>query len=94
MILLAAGSGLTNPSLSALVSLHSPPGSQGEVLGAFQSMGALGRLIGPALGGFLFSVGGATMPYAVASSMMAVALLLAAILRQRVRAAPTPARAG
>jgi MFS transporter, DHA1 family, tetracycline resistance protein len=93
MVLLAAGSGLTNPSLSALVSLHAPAGSQGEVLGAYQSMGALGRIVGPALGGFLFSVGGASAPYVVASSMMAAALLLAAVLRHRVRAAPRAAGA-
>jgi predicted MFS family arabinose efflux permease len=88
MVMLAAGAGLTNPSLSALVSLHAPAGSQGEALGAYQSMGALGRILGPALGGFFFSIGGASMPYAVASSMMVAALVIAAVLRQRVRAAP------
>ncbi|MBM4378830.1 MAG: MFS transporter [Deltaproteobacteria bacterium] len=70
MAVLALGSALTSPSLSAWVSLRAPADRQGEVLGAYQSMGSLGRLLGPASGGALFSGAGAVAPFAVAAGMM------------------------
>jgi multidrug resistance protein len=84
MCLLAAGSGLTNPSMSAVVSLHAPPERQGEVLGAYQAMGSLGRILGPALGGFLFTVEGPSLPYVVAGLMMAVGVVGAVLLARRL----------
>ncbi|MBF0402249.1 MAG: MFS transporter [Magnetococcales bacterium] len=51
LALIAAGSGLVHPSLSSLVSLNSSAEQQGFVLGMFQSMSALGRGVGPVLGG-------------------------------------------
>ena len=91
MGLLAAGSGLTNPSMSAVVSLHAPPERQGEVLGAYQAMGSLGRIVGPALGGLLFTVEGPSLPYVVAGLMMAVGTVWAVLLARRLVQTAPPA---
>lgn len=45
--LLAFATGLILPSLSALVSLYSPPDDQGRNLGILRSAGALARIVGP-----------------------------------------------
>jgi DHA1 family tetracycline resistance protein-like MFS transporter len=55
-VLLAAGSGLTSPSLSSLLSRSVGKDEQGGTLGLGQSLSALGRVIGPAMAGFLFQV--------------------------------------
>jgi DHA1 family tetracycline resistance protein-like MFS transporter len=86
MGVLAVGSALLSPSLSSWVSLRAPEGRQGEVLGAYQSMGSLGRLLGPASGGALFSAGGAVAPFAVASLLMVLCLgLWGSLWRAAVR---------
>ncbi|MCI0572961.1 MAG: MFS transporter [Myxococcaceae bacterium] len=92
MALLAVGSSLHNPSLSALVSVHSPPRRQGETLGTYQAMGSLGRIVGPALGGALFGLSGVAAPYRVAASMLLAGLGVALLLRARVRVTERPAR--
>ena len=73
---LAVGNGFTNPSIMGSVSLLVPPDEQGAALGTTQSLSALGRVIGPALGGLLF--GSLTMgsPFIVAGLLVACALVL------------------
>ncbi|MEO5339222.1 MAG: MFS transporter [Magnetococcus sp. MYC-9] len=55
LALIAAGSGLVHPAFSSLVSLNSDPEQQGLMLGLLQSMSALGRGVGPAMGGALYA---------------------------------------
>lgn len=55
LALIAAGTGLVHPSLSSLVSLNSSSAHQGVMLGLFQSMSALGRGVGPVLGGMIYA---------------------------------------
>jgi multidrug resistance protein len=74
---MAVGMGFNNPSLTSAVSRLSDPSEQGGMLGLAQSLAALGRIVGPAWGGFLFDRAGTTMPYLSAAAVMAVALLLA-----------------
>jgi MFS transporter, DHA1 family, tetracycline resistance protein len=83
MALLAVGSALVNPSLSALVSLHAPPERLGMALGAYQSFGALGRILGPALGGLLFARFGPEAPYGSAAVLVGVGGALAVGLSVR-----------
>ncbi|TQF13389.1 MFS transporter, partial [Myxococcus llanfairpwllgwyngyllgogerychwyrndrobwllllantysiliogogogochensis] len=92
MGLLAVGSALTNPCLSALVSLHAPPQRLGAALGGFQAAGSLGRILGPALGGWLFTRLGPGVPYGTAAGMLVVGALVAASLVTQARMAG--ARAG
>jgi multidrug resistance protein len=74
---IAIGMGFNNPALTSAVSRLSDPGEQGGMLGLAQSLAALGRIAGPAWGGFLFERLGSTMPYVSAASIMFCALLLA-----------------
>ncbi|MEO5352991.1 MAG: MFS transporter [Magnetococcus sp. XQGC-1] len=55
LALIAAGTGLVHPGLSSLVSINTPPEQQGLLLGLFQSMSALGRGVGPVLGGLFYA---------------------------------------
>lgn len=54
MTFLALGNGFTNPSTLGSISLLVSPKEQGSVLGVAQSMASLGRIIGPALGGWIY----------------------------------------
>ena len=76
---LAAGMGFNGPSLSSMVSKVSDPNDQGGVLGLASSLASLGRVIGPAWGGFLFDRFGMTMPYLSAAAIMLVAFAAASI---------------
>ncbi len=55
VILQGVGSGLSQPSLSSLVSRNAPPQIQGGIFGITQSLGALARLVGPIIGNPLFA---------------------------------------
>jgi MFS family permease len=94
MGVIACGSALTNPSLSAFVSRCADAGSQGTVLGVLQSAGAFARVCGPATGGLLYQTVGRQAPYVAAGLGMLVAGALALRLRQPVPpaedAAPRP----
>lgn len=73
MGVIAFGSGLTNPSLSAFVSKCSDGGHQGVVLGVLQSAGAFARVCGPVTGGLLYQTVGHRAPYVAAAIGMAIA---------------------
>lgn len=62
LTLLAVGYGGTLPSVLGLVSRVSPPALQGGVLGVGQSVGSLGRIVGPAAAGAALDVG-TGLPY-------------------------------
>ena len=82
---MAVGMGFNNPSLTSAVSRLSDPTEQGGMLGLAQSLAALGRIVGPAWGGFLFDWAGITTPFVSAALIMTVALLLAIIGVGRAR---------
>jgi MFS family permease len=73
MDVIAFGSALVNPSLSAFVSRCSDAQRQGTVLGVLQSAGALARVCGPAIGGLLYQEVGHQGPYVAAAIGMIVA---------------------
>ena len=56
MTLLSLGTGCINPSILGSISLLTASNEQGATLGSTQSLASLGRIIGPALGGFLFGL--------------------------------------
>ena len=78
--LLAAGSALAMPCLSALASHYTPPDAQGISQGTFRSMGALARAIGPALGGVLYWKLGSEVPYTGGAALMLIPFMLIATL--------------
>lgn len=81
--LLALGMGLNQPALSASVSHAAGPDEQGSVLGLAQSLASLGRIVGPAWGGFLFDRYGMSFPYLSGAAIMSVAVLVALSLNLR-----------
>src|SRR5262249_42141421 len=84
LALLAVGSAIHNPSLLALLSRLSAPGTQGETLGLARSCGALARVVGPLAGTWLFDAAGARWPFWSAGCLMLVALAVAHDLLRRV----------
>lgn len=82
----AVGSGLSNPSLSGLVSIATPPEEQGSILGFYQSLGSLGRAVGPFLGGLTFDHLGPGAPLWLAGAVLGGLVLYAARLPGRERA--------
>ena len=82
--LLAMGMGFNNPSLSSLVSKLSHEDDQGGILGLASSVASLGRVVGPAWGGYMYDAFGMTTPYLSAAGLMFVAFLVSFIgLRSR-----------
>lgn len=71
------GSGLTNPSVSSLVSLYSPASQQGRMLGVFRSLGSLARAVGPIVACGLYWWLGATTTYLLAAGVLLAPWLLA-----------------
>jgi MFS family permease len=72
LALMAGGSALANPCLSALVSRYAPSDQQGLALGVFRSLGALSRAVGPLAGGVLYWLLGGASPYLAGALLLAV----------------------
>jgi multidrug resistance protein len=70
---LAVGMGFNGPALSSMVSRLTHADDQGGMLGLASSLASLGRVVGPAWGGFLFDTMGMTTPYLSAAAIMFVA---------------------
>lgn len=81
--LIAVGSALNSPSLTAAISKAAPPDRQGEMLGVSQSVGALGRILGPAWGGALFDHFGHGSSYVTTAALMLLASI--AVVSRRAR---------
>lgn len=74
MTLVAFGNSFTNPSTLGSISLLSSGDEQGAVLGATQGTASLGRIIGPALGGFIYGM--EASPFLLSSVMVLIALIM------------------
>ena len=69
------GFSCTTPSLNSLLSLNTRDDQQGEVLGVGQSVSSLARILGPIAGLSLLEYG-RSLPYWMATGLMAVGLLM------------------
>ncbi len=78
---LAAGSGLAQPALTALISRSARMEDQGGTLGIGQSASAFGRILGPEAATWTYSRWPA-VPYLAGAGLMAVAAALGASLRR------------
>ena len=77
LALLGLGTGLANPSVSALVSLYSKPEEQGRMLGVFRSLGSLARGVGPIIACLIYWLMGAQVTYSLAALILVVPLVMA-----------------
>jgi len=64
------GNGLANPSIQAIASEDVPKEEYGGTLGLLQSVGSLGRILGPIIGGELFYHFGKDMPFLFTSVIL------------------------
>jgi multidrug resistance protein len=86
VVLISIGAGLLNPSLSALVSKATSAHEQGEVLGAFQAMASMGRIVGPIWGENAYLRWGSRAPHTTGALLeLGASLLAAARLRAQNR---------
>lgn len=76
LALLAFGQGAASPAISSLISRSAPDGEQGRLLGAAQSLSALGRVLGPLWGGVAFARLGIGAPYLSGALVVVAAFLL------------------
>ncbi len=77
LFVLTVGGACVMPCLTALVSLYTPAGHQGRILGIFRSMGSLARAIGPFAAGVLYWRCGATGAYAIGAAALVIPLWIA-----------------
>lgn len=72
--LVALGTGLSIPSLTALVSLRVPDHEQGRLMGATQTLLSLTNIIGPLMAGITFELIALSAPYFLGSILAMFAL--------------------
>jgi DHA1 family tetracycline resistance protein-like MFS transporter len=80
LVPLSLGSGLTSPSLAALLSRMAHKDDQGGTLGIGESASALGRILGPESGTWTYAQLGHGFPYVAGGALMAVAAAVSASL--------------
>ena len=90
-VLIAAGSGLVTPSVSSYVSRSAGQEVQGLTLGTMQSLSALARVLGPAVGGVLYQTISPPAPYLAGALGMIAAAGLSLGLVALPRATPVAA---
>jgi DHA1 family tetracycline resistance protein-like MFS transporter len=80
--LLAVGNGFVTPLLSGLASKSTDAKSQGAVMGLMQSISSLGRMVGPAVGGFMLYYDSLNTqhPFGITPFWFAAALMLMALV--------------
>jgi DHA1 family tetracycline resistance protein-like MFS transporter len=95
---LGIGNSLSQPTINAMASKAAHPGAQGRVLGTLQSAGSLGRVCGPAVGGFLLAsdhtrppIEYGNTPFLVGGLIMALAFVVSLALRGEERRQTDPA---
>ncbi len=77
MVVTALGQSISFPNVSALISRHSDPDRQGQLLGLNNAAGALSRVIGPLCAGLVFANVSVNGQYYMAALVMLPAILLA-----------------
>jgi MFS transporter, DHA1 family, tetracycline resistance protein len=73
MTIMSVGYSFTNPSTLGSISLIAPANEQGAVMGTTQGLAALGRILGPAFGGFVYGAVSQVTPFLSAAVMALIA---------------------
>jgi MFS family permease len=80
LFFLAAGSAMVIPCLTSLVSFYSPRHMQGQSLGIFRSLGALGRVIGPIYASLVYWKYGSLTAYLIGTVLIFLPAILVKLL--------------
>jgi len=70
LTLMELGGDFIGPVSMGMISKWAKPSEQGEILGIVTSLGSLGRMIGPYLGGAVFELWGASLPFFLGAGLM------------------------
>lgn len=76
MVIVAYGFSVINPALNSLISLRSPSGEQGMMMGVARSATTMARIVGPAWAGILFAQLGKEWPYYAGMVLMVLVAIL------------------
>src|SRR6185436_8241598 len=83
--LIPIGTALLFPATSALVTHRAPKAELGQVLGVQQAFGGIARVVAPIWATAMFQAAGPSVPFFVASGIVAVVSVLAFGIRPNVR---------
>lgn len=86
LVLIALANGFIGPALMSLITQISPEGEVGKTTGLNQSLGSLGRVFGPVMGGALYELE-FHLPYVVGPLILVIALVLASRLKRGMQTA-------
>jgi MFS family permease len=92
MTILALGNGMMRPPNLGLISLAAPASEQGAVLGVTNSLASLGRILGPAIGGYLYGLSKGA-PFWFAGLLAFLAFAMVALSRAGIGASGARASA-
>src|SRR4029079_13141295 len=81
---LAIGMGFHNPALTSMLSRLTDVNDQGGILGLASSLSSLGRVVGPAWGGYLYDAYGMRTLYRSAAALRTIAFALSVIGLRKV----------
>jgi MFS transporter, DHA1 family, tetracycline resistance protein len=79
LCLMGLGASLNGPTLISLISKAAKPGEIGAMLGSAQGLSAMGRVIGPAWGGWLFSLA-PILPFWLTASLVCITIYVGFLL--------------
>lgn len=68
--ILSFANNIFGPVVSGLISKKTPDSEQGNIMGVSQSVGSIGRIIGPVLGAFLYDQLGIKAPYLIVTLIL------------------------
>ncbi len=81
---LGLGVGLSNPSITGSISLLSGKDEQGGVMGVNQSLSAVARIIGPALGGWFYRDISMGSPFLVAGGLLLLGMIIGFLVYDKI----------
>jgi DHA1 family tetracycline resistance protein-like MFS transporter len=82
MVLFGLGVGLFNPVVSSMVSMTAAANERGAIMGQYQAASAMGRVVGPAMSGILYSKVSLAAPFTVGAAIMIPVLILVALFQR------------
>jgi DHA1 family tetracycline resistance protein-like MFS transporter len=85
LVLFGIGVGLFNPTVSSMVSMTAAANERGAIMGRYQAASAMGRVIGPAFSGLVYSKIGLGAPFTIAAVIMVPALILLGRVRFKAK---------